>query len=299
MHLNPLNPIIVQSDMTILLETMSPRFADARDFLCQFAELRKSPEYIHTYSVSPLSLWNAASAGLSSQAIIDGLFSYAKYQIPDNVLTEIRNCISRFGIIKLFKDNDSEVLRISEPAVFKEVCCFPSLKNMISSTVPPDSVVLVPGVRGLIKQSLLRLGYPVEDLCGYDDGDELPFSLRTKCKGTNQPFQLRSYQDECSRVFNGDCVMVLPCGAGKTIIAIACMQKLQQKTLILTTNVTALRQWRSELLDKTTLTESDIGEYSGDVKEIRPVTISTYQLLTYKKNKDGDFLHMSLFSSEN
>lgn len=306
MAYKPENPLIVQSDMSILLETMGPLYEPARDFLAQFAELRKSPEYLHTYAVTPLSMWNAASAGLTAQAIVDGLQSFAKYDIPGNVLTEIRELMARFGTVQLLRKEDgSYVLRSSVPSALLEIQASPQVRPFLDGQTAPDEVAIKEGTRGRVKQALLKIGYPVQDLAGYTDGDPLPFELReTTLRGT--PFGLREYQREAVELFylngsasGGSGVLVLPCGAGKTVIGIGCMSKVRQHTLILTTNVTALRQWRSEILDKTTLTEDQVGEYSGEVKDVRPVTVTTYQLLTYKRRKDDEFAHMDLFQKFN
>ncbi|GIX44519.1 MAG: helicase [Candidatus Hydrogenedentota bacterium] len=303
----PENPIIVQSDMTVLLETMGPLYEQARDFLGQFAELRKSPEYLHTYAITPLSLWNAASAGLKPDAIIQELKRLSKYDVPQNVLTEIREQMARYGKIRLVKDDATGDLLLvcDDKFAIEEILASPHVRPFISQRVSENTLLLEPGVRGRAKQALIKIGYPVEDLAGYTEGDPLPFSLRSKTRlGAN--FALREYQRDAVETFwaggspaGGSGVLVLPCGAGKTVIGMACMEKIQQHTLILTTNITALRQWIRELLDKTTLTEDQIGEYSGEVKEVRPVTVTTYQIMTYKKAKGDNFPHMELFQKYN
>ncbi len=297
------NPLIVQSDMSILLETTSPLFVEARDFLSTFAELRKSPEYIHTYEITRISIWNAASAGLTAEMIIDGLRKYSKYDIPSNVITEIIDTDSRFGKIKLTRsDGDRFKLICDNPLLQRQIIASTKIKPYILSTPSKTEIELVPNCRGLIKQEIIKLGYPVEDLAGFTNGAALPFELRKEGLLTKVPFALRDYQQECVDIFagkthfpTGNGVIVLPCGAGKTLVGIGCMQALQQHTLILTTNVTALRQWRQELLDKTTLTEDQIGEYSGEIKDIKPVTLTTFQIMTFRKTKTGPFLHMDLF----
>jgi len=299
----PENPLIVQSDMTLLLETTGAFYEPARDFVCQFAELRKSPEYLHTYGITSLSLWNAASVGITFQEITDGLKKFSKYAIPPHVLTEIRELLGRFGKIQLIKKDDTgDLILISKDQyAILEILSSPQAKALIAQQLSPNELLIRPDSRGLIKQVLIKLGHPVQDLAGYVDGAPLPFEFReSTLKG--RPFSLREYQRDASEIFyaagstqGGSGVLVLPCGAGKTVIGMACMERLQQQTLILTTNITALRQWKSEILDKTSLREEDVGEYSGEVKNVKPVTLTTYQILTYKRRKNDPFLHMDLF----
>ncbi|MCX7020370.1 MAG: DEAD/DEAH box helicase [Candidatus Sumerlaeota bacterium] len=307
MNYNPENPVIVQSDMSVLLETMGPLYEQARDFLGQFAELRKSPEYLHTYHITSLSLWNAAAAGLVLNDIYEGLRKYSKYDIPANVLTEIRELLARFGRVKLIRqpDSDDHVLQSSDEFAIREMLATPQVKPFIDRQISASEILIKPGTRGRIKQALIKMGYPVEDLAGFANGDPLPFEMRAKTL-TGLHFALREYQRDAADVFyadgssvGGSGVLVLPCGAGKTIIGMACMSRVKQHTLILTTNITALRQWRSELVDKTTLTSNDVGEYSGEAKHVKPVTLTTYQILTYKRHKHGEFLHMDLFQKFN
>lgn len=300
------NPMVVQSDMTILLETMGPLYEPARDFLAKFAELQKSPEYLHTYSITPLSLWNAASAGLDLQEIFAGLDQFSKYDVPQNVRAEIREAFTRFGKVQLCaRDSNTHVLVSQDIYAIEEICASPQVRPFIEKRIGENEILLKPATRGRVKQALIKIGFPVDDRAGYSDGDPLPFSIRSKTL-SGRAFGLREYQRDAVDVFyaagstsGGSGVLVLPCGAGKTVIGMGCMEKLQQHTLILTTNITALRQWRSELLDKTTLTKNDIGEYSGEVKDVRPVTLTTYQILTYKKRKADDFVHMDLFQRYN
>jgi DNA excision repair protein ERCC-3 len=303
----PSNPVIVQSDMTVLLETMGELYEPARDFLGQFAELRKSPEYLHTYCITPLSLWNAASAGISFEQIIEGLEKYTKYEIPQNVRSEIQDAISRFGRIRLVKNTETgdHVLVSEDKASFDKILANASVRAFIQKAISPTELLIIPGTRGRIKQALIKIGFPVDDVAGYTDGDSLSFRLRSKTL-SGQNFALRHYQRDAIDVFyaggaasGGSGVLVLPCGAGKTVIGIGCMEKIQQNALILTTNITALRQWMSEILDKTTLSPDQVGEYSGETKDVRPVTVSTYQILTYKKRKTDEFAHMDLFQKYN
>lgn len=305
MMCNAQNPLIVQSDMTVLLETMGPLYEPARDFLSQFAELRKSPEYLHTYSITPLSLWNAAAAGVSPVEVFKGLENFSKYEIPQNVRSDIREVMARFGKVKLTKRADHHVLESADPYAIKEMMASPQVRPFIECELSENQLLIKQGTRGRVKQVLIKLGYPVEDLAGYIDGDELPFQLRRLTLAGNR-FDLRPYQRDAVETFHargssagGSGVLVLPCGAGKTVIGIGCMEKIQQNTLILSTNITALRQWMSELLDKTTLTEDQVGEYSGEAKDVKPITVTTYQILTYKRRKSEDFVHMDLFQKHN
>ncbi len=307
MMFRPENPIIVQSDMTVLLETTGPLFEEGRDFLGQFAELEKSPEYLHTYRITPLSLWNAAAAGLKAEAIISRLLELAKYTVPQNVLTEIREQMARFGKLRLVKDEASGMLHLlcDDRAALEEICACPQTKEFIVERRDDRTLVIDPAYRGRAKQVLIKLGYPVDDLAGFTEGDPLPFELRAVTR-LGVHFELREYQRDAVETFwaggspaGGAGVLVLPCGAGKTIVGMGCMEKVQQHTLILTTNITALRQWIRELLDKTTLTEDQIAEYSGDKKEIKPVTVTTYQMMTYKPTRADHFPHMELFKQHN
>ncbi len=299
-------PLIVQSDRSVLLETDGPFFEEARDSLAAFAELVKSPEHIHTYRITPLSLWNAAAAGMSADLILAELARFSKYDIPQNVILDIRDTVARYGRLKLYKDETGRLVLASEDTLLiTQLVNQKSLQPFIEGTPDSRHIYIRDVDRGNIKCALIKIGFPVEDLAGYVDGAPLPFALREVTLG-GIPFQLRKYQTEAVDAFylrgsnyGGSGVVVLPCGAGKTIVGIGAMERLQTQTLILTTNTVALRQWKSELLDKTTLTEDQVGEYSGDVKQIRPVTMATYQVLTYRKTKDGPFIHFRLFDEGN
>lgn len=299
-------PVIVQSDRSILLETDGPSFEDARDSIAAFAELMKSPEHIHTYRITPLSLWNAAAAGMTAQEIIDSLLRFSKYEVPQNVLVDIRDTVARYGRLKLHKVEDGRlVLQSEERLLIAELLNQKSVMPYIEGSPDGLSIFVRPGDRGNLKSALIKLGFPVEDLAGYVEGAPLPFQFRETAL-SGKPFEMREYQKKAVDAFHmrgsnhgGSGVVVLPCGAGKTVVGIATMHRLQTQTLVLTTNTVALRQWKNELLDKTTLTDEQIGEYSGDSKEIRPVTIATYQVLTYRKSKDSTFVHFSLFDEGN
>ncbi len=312
MQFNPQNPLIVQSDKTILLEVDSPLYSDARDALARFAELEKSPEHIHTYRLTALSLWNAAAAGLDAQKILDDLARYAKYPLPENVRADIIEAIARYGRVKLILQDGKLLLVSDDLPLMTELARHKLVAPILRSQVAPTKFEIGIADRGRIKQVLLQVGYPAQDLAGYVEGTRLEINLRDVCQTTNELFILRHYQTEAADVFHaggsvtgGSGVIVLPCGAGKTIVGLAAMQKLQTATLILTTNTVAVRQWIGELLDKTTLTADQIGEYTGQRKEIRPVTIASYQVLTYhprKLRKDGgirnlrdEFPHFAIF----
>jgi len=299
-------PIIVQADRSVLLETDGPAFEDARDCLSAFAELLKSPEHIHTYRITPLSLWNAAATGMTAQAIIDSLLRYSKYEIPQNIIADVEDNIARYGRLKLFKDEKGQLVLFSEDKLLiRELVHQSSLRPFMTGTADANHVIVKAADRGNIKCALIKIGFPVEDLAGYVEGAPVAFELRDTAL-SGQPFGLRRYQVESVDAFymrgsnhGGSGVVVLPCGAGKTVVGIGVIHALQMQTLVLTTNTVALRQWKSELLDKTTLAEEQVGEYSGDVKTIRPITIATYQILTYRKTKDSLFVHFSLFDEGN
>ncbi len=298
------NPIIVQSDRSVLLEADHPQYEDARDVLARFAELEKSPEHIHTYRISPLSLWNAAASGLDAATILETLNRLSKYEVPQNISREITEFITRYGQIRLIKRDDKLILETDDPVLMAEVSGLPSVNKFLIGKIDGRSVFVGDRFRGHIKQALIKVGFPVEDLAGYVTGTPLAFQLRESTQD-GRPFSMRDYQSDSVRAFHmngalrgGNGVIVLPCGAGKTVVAIGAMAALQCQTLILSANTVALRQWRDELLDKTTLTSDDIGEYSGEVKEIKPVTLATYQILTYRKSKTDEFKHFDLFNRE-
>jgi len=304
MEYYPENPVIVQSDNTILLEVDNPQFIPARNSLSRFAELEKSPEHIHTYRLSPISLWNAASLGFTSEEVIHDLVQYSKYKLPKNIIFEITDIMGRYGKLKLTSEGSMLKLESTEKLIITEIWNNDKIRPYIDELLDDYTVLIEPINRGFIKQSLIKLGYPVEDLAGYSEGRNFKISLRERTL-IGEQFSLRKYQNEAVDSFyaggskrGGSGVIVLPCGSGKTIIGIGTMEKCSTMTLILTTNITALRQWREELLNKTTLTEDNIGEYSGEYKEIKPVTIATYHILTYRKTKLSDFPHFGLFNRE-
>lgn len=296
-------PAIVQSDRSILLETDGPAFSEARDCLASFAELVKSPEHIHTYQLTPLSLWNAAASGLRAVDILEGLARYSKYDIPQNITAEVEEQIGRYGRLKLYKqpEDDQLVIESDDSMLIMEILNQKTVQPYVTGSPDMKRIFVKPADRGNVKCALIKLGFPVEDLAGYTEGAPLEVELRDECL-SGRPFGLRKYQRESVEAFHaggtnrgGSGVVVLPCGAGKTVVAIGALATVKTHTLILTTNTVALRQWRNEILDKTLLTEDDLGEYSGENKIIKPVTLATYQVLTYRKTKDGPFLHFGLF----
>ncbi len=305
--LRPENPLIVQSDRTLLLEVAHPAFEQVRDELARFAELVKSPEHIHTYRITPLSLWNASASGVACGEMIDTLNRWSKYPVPQNLLQEIEDHGTRYGKLRLVRKGERLALEMDDRGLFWELENQRSLQGLLAeSYIDGKGIFLQDGMRGEAKLQLIRLGHPVQDMAGYKPGDPLPFEVAEVMKANGRPFGLRPYQKAAADVFHagggpegGAGVLVLPCGAGKTIIGIGCMAKLQTHTLVLTTNGTAVKQWKQELLDKTTLTADQVGLYTGDVKEIKPVTIATYQILTYRKSKDGIFEHFKLFEAAN
>ncbi len=309
--MNPSNPIIVQSDRTILLEVDHPLHAEARDALAQFAELEKSPEHIHTYRLSPLSLWNAAAGGMSAQSVLELLEQYSKYTIPPNISVDIREYISRYGRIKLIRDGDNLLLTSDDIALITEVTRHKRTQPYLLRQIDRHTLQVDASRRGHIKQALIHIGFPAEDLAGYTDGSPLPMKLQTTT-AQQKSFEPRTYQYAASAAFyaggapsGGSGVVVLPCGAGKTIVGLVTMADIQRATLILTPNTIAVRQWIQELRDKTNLPPEMIGEYTGERKDIAPITVSTYQILTYRRPADGKngeeqaeyFPHFSLFTS--
>ncbi len=296
-------PLILQSDLTIVLETSHPAFEEMRDGLLPFAELVKSPEYLHTYRVTPVSVWNAASTGLTAARVLKFLTANGRYGVPPNFETELRSWFERCGLFRLRADAGRLLLECGDKRTLRELLHDAELASHLEQVdLAGGRAWLDRGRRGAVKHRLVRLGFPVQDEAGYVDGAPLPISVRSTSR-RGEVFGLRPYQMEAVAAFHragsalgGNGVIVLPCGAGKTIVGMAAMQAVGAHTLILAPNTVALRQWREELLDKTNLTENQIGEYSGEVKEIRPVTLTTYQILTYRRSRDTGFVHFDLFS---
>jgi len=302
----PDKPVIVQSDRSILLETDGPTFEDARDHLASFAELVKSPEHIHTYRISNLSLWNAAAAGFTAAEVSSVLTQYAKFPVPPNIPVDIAETVSRYGRVKLERiDKDTLKLVCPDKPLLAELARNKKVKEYLGDKIDDTTFTVLPAYRGVLKQALITVGYPAEDIAGYTEGALLPMALR-ETAASGVPFNVRDYQREAADVFHAGGkpsgshgVIVLPCGAGKTIVAIAAMQMVQQHTLILATNGAAVSQWVREILDKTSLTEDQVGAYTGDTKQIRPVTVATYQILTWRASREQNFAHLHLFADHN
>ncbi|MDQ6661808.1 MAG: DEAD/DEAH box helicase [Chloroflexota bacterium] len=301
--MNPENPLIVQSDRTILLEVDHPQHAEARDALSQFAELEKSPEHIHTYRLSPLSLWNAAAGGMSADTVLELLTHYSKYAIPKNIATDIREYMGRYGRIKLIREDDALLLISDDTALITEIFHQKRIQPYLLQRINAKTLQVDAARRGHVKQALIHIGFPAEDLAGYTDGSPLPMKLEPITR-QGKLFAPRAYQYAAAAAFyaggapsGGSGVVVLPCGAGKTMVGLAAMADIQRATLILSPNTIAVRQWISEILDKTDLPPEMVGEYTGDRKEICPITITTYQMLTYRRSETEDFPHFSLFTS--
>ena len=290
-------PLIVQADGAVLLETLHPDYEPARERLAKFAELEKSPEYVHFYRITPISIWNAAALGESVDDVIPWMKANARFPVAKEVTERITEWFRRYGLVRLQKaSGDRLQLVCEEPEVLAELVALKTLAKLVECD-DQGRAFLPTGSRGDVKQALVRLGYPVDDRAGYQTGAELSFGL-----ATSETFQLRDYQGAAAEAFHmggtdvGGCgVVVLPCGAGKTIVGIAAMELLQTNTLVLTTNTIAVRQWVREILAKTTLTEDQVGEYTGAHKNIRPITVATYQILTHRRGKLDGFTHLDLF----
>jgi len=287
-------PLIVQSDKTLLLEIDHPRAADCRRVIAPFAELERAPEHIHTYRVTPLGLWNARAAGHDAEQVVDALVKYSRYPVPHALLVDIADTMARYGRLQLQKHPvHGLVLSTTDRPVLEEVLRSKKIAPLVGARVDPDTVLVHPSERGQIKQVLLKLGWPAEDHAGYVDGEAHPIHLE------QDGWQLRPYQQQAVEGFwhGGSGVVVLPCGAGKTLVGAAAMAEAKSTTLILVTNTVSARQWKHELVKRTSLTEDEIGEYSGTRKEIRPVTIATYQVMTTKRK--GVYPHLELFDARN
>jgi DNA excision repair protein ERCC-3 len=285
-------PLIVQSDKTLLLEVDHPTAAEARAAIAPFAELERSPEHVHTYRLTPLGLWNARAAGHDAEQVVDALVRYSRYTVPHALLVDVADTMDRYGRLQLAKHPTHGLVLVSlDRAVLEEVLRQKKIIPMLGERIDPDTVLVHPSERGRLKQALLKIGWPTEDLAGYVDGEAHPIELHT------EGWQLRNYQAEAVESFwaGGSGVVVLPCGAGKTLVGAAAMAQAKATTLILVTNTVAGRQWKRELLARTSLTEEEIGEYSGEKKEIRAVTIATYQIMTTRRK--GEYRHLELFDS--
>ena len=285
-------PLIVQSDKTLLLEVDHPQAAEARGAIAPFAELERSPEHVHTYRLTPLGLWNARAAGHDAEQVVDALVRFSRYTVPHALLVDVADTMDRYGRLQIVKHPTHGLALVSlDRAVLEEILRQKKIAPMLGERVEDDIVLVHPSERGHLKQALLKVGWPAEDLAGYVDGEAHPIAL------DQDGWVLRDYQQMAADMFwaGGSGVVVLPCGAGKTIVGAAAMAQAQATTLILVTNTVAGRQWKRELIARTSLTEEEIGEYSGERKEIRPVTIATYQVMTTRRK--GEYRHLELFDS--
>ena len=288
----PNGPLIVQSDRTILLEVEHEQAEDARHELAVFAELERAPEHVHTYRITKLGLWNARAAGHTAAEILATLEKYSKFAVPSVVSVDIEETMNRYGRLTIERSPDSELLlKSSDAAVMREVTSAKNIAPLLGNKIDEFTYPVEAWARGELKQQLLKRGWPAEDLAGFTPGTPHDIALDT------EDWHLRDYQQRAvsSFVAGGSGVVVLPCGAGKTLVGAGAMSEIQTNTLILVTNAVSARQWRDELLKRTSLTEDEIGEYSGQRKEVKPVTIATYQILTSKKQ--GEYAHLSLLNA--
>jgi DNA excision repair protein ERCC-3 len=285
-------PLIVQSDKTLLLEVDHPAAGEARVAIVPFAELERAPEHVHTYRVTPLALWNARAAGHDAEQVVDALVRFSRYAVPQPLLVDVVDTMGRYGRLQLTNSPVHGLVLVAlDRAVLEEVLRQKKIAPLLGNRLDQDTVQVHPSERGHLKQALLKIGWPAEDLAGYVDGESHPIEL------VEDDWTLRDYQRQAVDGFwaGGSGVVVLPCGAGKTMVGAAAMAEAKATTLILVTNTVAGRQWKRELMARTSLTESEIGEYSGERKEIRPVTIATYQVITRKTR--GEYRHLELFDS--
>jgi DNA excision repair protein ERCC-3 len=324
------NAVIVQSDCSVLFDVHSAQAEDARAAIAPFAELVKSPEHVHTYRVTPLSIWNARAAGFDAERMVAALRRHARYGLPPNVEREIFDLAGRYGRVVIIRDvgEQSDAHQGDREAAYLQRAGRGDLRYEVGDAlrcscldevtaerlardretgpfltrrIDKTSFSIHPGQRGILKQALIAAGFPAEDLAGYAPGDPLHVALRdATCLG--QTFAVRDYQRQAAVAFyragsekGGSGVVVLPCGAGKTVVGLAAMELVGQTTLILTTSLTSVQQWRREILDKTTLRSDDIAEYTGEQKDTGPVTLATYQILTWRENRESEFPHLELF----
>lgn len=304
MTYDPTNPLIVQSDRSILVEVNSPKYSEARDALAPFAELEKSPEHIHTYRLTDLSLWNAAAAGMDAGEMISVLLRYSKFPLPANLEVDISERVSRYGRVKLCRPIGGGSLQLvcRDRPLLEELARQKEVRKYLGEQLDNATFQVEEGHRGVLKQALIVVGYPAEDLAGYVEGANFPCKLRELTRA-GTPFTVRDYQIEAVETYHaggeargGSGVIVLPCGAGKTIVGITALTKLQKSTLILTTGITSVKQWHREILDKTDIDDSAIGEFTGETKTLAPITLATYQIVTYRPNKAEDFPHFDIFN---
>ncbi|NQE06237.1 hypothetical protein C5S32_10245 [ANME-1 cluster archaeon GoMg1] len=306
--MNSQKPLIIQSDRTLMLEVGHPGYVECRDFLSLFAELVKSPEFIHTYRVTPLSLWNAAALDVSFKEIVEGLEEFSRYGIPSNVIVDMREWYETYGKLVLQKARAAEdclELVVNDSRILERIRNNESLEDFWMDKDGLPGLFIPQARRGDLKHALIKAGYPVKDLCGYMDGERLDITLRS-IDLDGDSFQLRDYQKDAIDMFycagqrtGGSGVIVLPCGSGKTIIGLGTMAEISSHTLIVATNNVSVRQWRDELLSKTRVKETEIGEFTGRKKEIKPITITTYQMLTHRRTKNSPLHNLSIFTEHN
>ncbi len=300
-------PLVIQSDHTVLLEVDHPLHAEARDLLSAIAELEQSLQHLHLYRLTRLSLWNAAATGMSASGVLERLARYARYGLPAEVARWIDVTMARYGRVVLRREGDDLLLGSEDAALVAHLAASPALRPFLEGPAGPLALRVRAGYRGLLKQRLRTLGYPPADLAGHLPGAPLAVALRGTTRA-GRPFALRSYQQAAVRAFcqedshGGSGVVVLPCGAGKTAVGMGVLAALRCQALVLCPHATAVHQWRQELLDKTTLEPREIGEYSGERKEIAPVTLATYQILTHRvtvrdpqTGGEAPFPHFALF----
>ncbi|MCZ1267277.1 DNA repair helicase XPB, partial [Paenibacillus tundrae] len=296
---------IVQRDFTVLLEVGHPGFDQARAQLGMYAELVKTPAAFHTYRITALSLWNAAALGWSADQVIESLESVSRWNVPAALIQDIQRIIHQYGKLQLKPQANHGRMRLvsEDERLLDELSSMKTISAFRMERVDPHELILGGEQRGLLKRELTRLGYPVLDYAGYREGTSLPFEWQANTQSdSSEGFRLRPYQRDAVDAFEGSegmggsGLLVLPCGAGKTVIGMAVLERLQCECLILTSNTTSVRQWIQELQDKTTITNEQIGEYSGQKKQVKPVTVATYQILTHRKSKDADFTHIKLLS---
>ena len=298
-------PVIVQSDGSILLEVQNDAYEDARDAILPFAELVKSPEYVHTYRITPISLWNAASIGAACDDVMNALALYSRYEIPAIVEKRIRDAFSRWDAVRLVPAGEELRVEVKEKNILERLLVNKQVQEYITSVSPGKGFSISKGVRGRFKHIMIKLGFPVNDLVGYEQGDPLDIPLR-KIALAGDDFSLRRYQIEAVDNFwaggsarGGQGIVVLPCGSGKTVVGMGVMEKANTCTLIVCTNVAAVHQWINEILDKTWLNPDEVGEYTAHKKDIKPVTVTTYQILTHRRSKTSPFEHMHLMMARN
>ena len=282
------NPLIVQSDRSILLEVDNPRYAEARDALVRFAEIVKSPEHVHTYRITPLSIWNACAAGEQAEHIVQTLRRLSRFAVPEHIESEIREYAGRYGSLTLRRDERGLILGCRDAGLAALAASDTRTSGLLAERLSDTEFAIAAWARGQVKLALIRIGYPIDDQAGYAAGERFAFSLRPSARSTGAAFTPRPYQLEAARAFHaggsergGSGVVVLPCGSGKTIVGMLAMSLLQTSTLVLTTCVTAVRQWIAELRERTDIDDEQVGEYTGFKKEVRPITVATYQMMTH------------------